>query len=204
MKLYYATGTCSLAAHIALCEAGLPFTLIRFDMKRALLEDGSSLEAINEKGYVPVLELDSGERLTEVTAILQYVADQRPDSGLAPPAGTMGRYRLIEWLNFIATELHKIYWPLFHDGAEVEKQHALEKLDRRFGWVEQKLGANPFIMGDRFTVADAYLLTVLNWTRAAGLDLNKWPRLKEYRSRLRERPAVVAALEAEGLIKRAG
>ncbi len=202
MKLYYAQGTCSLAAHIALREAGLPFTLVRFDMKAQLLETGAKLETVNEKGYVPVLELDDGQRLTEVTAILQYVADQRPESGLAPPAGTMGRYRVQEWLNFIATELHKIYWPLFHDGADIEKQHALEKLNRRFAWVEQKLGNQPFLMGERFTVADAYLLTVVNWTRAAGIDLNQWPKLKEYRSRLRERPSVHAALEAEGLIKR--
>ena len=201
MKLYYATGTCSLAPHIALREAQLPFSLVRFDMKTARLEDGSSLEAVNEKGYVPVLELDDGERLTEVTAVLQYVADQRPQSALAPPNGTMARYHLQEWLNFIATELHKAYWPLFHQGEEVENQHAREKLTRRFGWVEQKLGAKPFLLDDHFTIADAYLLTVLNWTRAAGLDLNQWPRLKDYRSGLRDRPAVVAALEAEGLIK---
>src|SRR4051812_23127852 len=115
MKLYYAMGTCSLAPHIALREAGLPFTLVRYDMKAATLEGGGSLLAVNEKGFVPVLELDGGQRLTEVSAILQYIADQAPASGLAPPNGTFERYRLQEWLNFIATEIHKAYWPLFHD-----------------------------------------------------------------------------------------
>jgi glutathione S-transferase len=199
MKLYYATGTCSHAAHIALREAGLPFTLVRYDMKRAELEGGGRLEEVNEKGFVPVLELDDGERLTEVSAVLQYIADRVPERGLAPPAGSMPRYRLIEWLNFLATEVHKIYWPLFHDGADVEKDKAREKLGRSFAWIERKLGDRMFLLGDGFTVADAYLVTVLNWTKAAGIDVAQWPALKAYRVRMRERPAVAAALEAEGL-----
>ena len=202
MKLYFATGTCSLAAHIALREAGLDFTLARFDIKKAVLVDGGKLEDVNEKGYVPVLELDDGQRLTEVSAIVQYIADQRPALGLAPPNGTMPRYRLQEWLNFIATEIHKIYWPIFHDGAEIEKKNAHEKLARTFSWVEKKLGTQPYLMGEQFTVADAYLVTVLNWTKPAGIDLGRWPALKEFRSRVRARPAVHAALEAEGLIPR--
>src|ERR1700750_522811 len=128
MKLYYMTASCSLAPHIALREAGLPFSLVRYDMKSAQLDGGGPLSAVNDKGYVPVLELDTGERLTEAAVVLQYIADQKPESGLAPPSGTMARYRLQEWLNFIATEIHKAYWPLFHDGAEIEKQHAVEKL----------------------------------------------------------------------------
>jgi glutathione S-transferase len=199
MKLYYATATCSHAVHIALREAGLPFELVRYDMKRAVLDGGGRLEDVNEKGFVPVLELDDGQRLTEVPAVLQYVADRVPERGLAPPAGTMERYRLMEWLNFLATEVHKIYWPLFHDGAEIETGKAREKLGRSFAWIEKQLGARPFLLGDRFTVADAYLVTVLNWTRAGGIDLAQWPRLKDYRMRIRERPAVQAALEAEGL-----
>ncbi len=199
MKLYYATATCSHAAHIALREAGLPFTLVRYDMKRGELEGGGRITDVNEKGYVPVLELDDGQRLTEVAVVLQYIADLAPERALAPPAGTMERYRLIEWLNFLATEVHKIYWPLFHDGAEVENVKAREKLGRSFAWLERNLADRPFLLGQTFTVADAYLVTVLNWTRAAAIDIAQWPVLKDYRLRIRERPAVAAALEAEGL-----
>ncbi len=202
MKLYYAQATCSFAPHVALREAGLPFTLVRYDMAARTLEGGGSLEGINEKGYVPVLELDDGQRLTEVAVILQYVADLRPEARLAPPAGTMERYRLQEWLNFVATEIHKIYWPLFHDGSDAEKAGARAALGRRFGWVERRLGVGPFLMGETFTVADCYLLTVLNWTRAAGIDLATWPGLVDYRKRLSERPAVRAARETEGLVRR--
>jgi len=197
MKLYYAQAACSHAPHIALREAGASFDLVRFDIKGQTLEGGGSIEAINGKGLVPVLELDDGERLTEVAAILQYIADRAPESRLAPAAGTMERYRLIEWLNFIATEVHKPFWPLFHAGEEVENRKAREKLARSFAWVEGRLGDRPFLLGDTFTVADAYLLTTLNWTRFVDIDLTAWPRLKEYRERLRKRPAVVAAQEAE-------
>ena len=204
MKLYYALATCSHAPHIALREAGLPFDLVQFDMKARTLAGGSKLEDVNEKGFVPVLELDDGQRLTEVAVILQYIADQVPEKKLAPRAGTMERYRLMEWLNFIATEVHKAYWPLFHDGAEVENTKAREKLARNFGWIEKRLGKSPWLMGEQFTVADAYLITVLNWMRAAGIDIAPWPGLKEYRDRARKRPAVVAAMEAEGMIRKTG
>ncbi len=202
MKLYYFPAACSLAPHIALREAGLPFALVRLDTKTGELEGGGRIEDVNEKGFVPVLELDDGERLTEVSAVLQYIADRKPELGLAPAAGTMARYRLAEWLNFIATELHKIYWPLFHDGAEVEKDKARAKLARGFDFVDRRLGDGPFLMGPTFTVADAYLLVVLNWMKPAGVDADRWPRLKDYRARLRERPAVAAALEAEGLVRK--
>jgi glutathione S-transferase len=198
MKLYYAAGACSLAPHIALREVGADFTLVRYDMRSGQLE-GGRLEDVNDKGVVPVLELDDGQRLTEVAAILQYIADSAPERELAPPAGTMERYRLIEWLSFLGTEVHKIFWPLFHDGEEVENRKAREKLARSFAWTERKLGSRPFVMGDKFTVADPYLFTTLNWTRPAGIDLNAWPGLKDYRSRIRERPTVDAALKAEGL-----
>jgi glutathione S-transferase len=199
MKLYYAQAMCSHAAHIALREAGLPFSLVKFDARARTLDGGGRLEDVNEKGMVPVLELDDGERLTEVPAVLQYIADRVPGSGLAPPAGSMARYRLMEWLNFLATEVHKIYWPIFHDGDENEKLHAREKLGRSFAYLEGRLGDRPYLMGDAFTVADAYLVTVLNWTKAAGIDIAQWPKLKDYRLRVRARPHVGDALEAEGL-----
>ena len=202
MKLYYAQGTCSFAPHVALREAGLPFDLVRMDMKTGALDAGGSIADVNDKGYVPVLELDDGQRLSEVSAILQYIADQKPESGLAPRAGSFERYRLQEWLNFVGMEIHKIYWPLFHAGTDVENQKAKEKLGRSFTWIEQKLGDKPFLMGETFTVADAYLVTTLNWSRAAGIDLAPWPKLVELRTRVRERPAVMAALEAEGLLRR--
>jgi glutathione S-transferase len=201
MKLVYFPGACSFAPHVTLREAGLPFTLVLYDRKTHLLEGGGRLEEVNDKGYVPVLELDDGQRLTEAGVVCQYIADQRPETGLAPKAGTMARYRLQEWLNFFASEVHKAYWPLFH-GPEQEKPAALEKLDRRFRWTQEKLGSRPFVMGDTFTVADAYLLTMVNWMRPAGMDPNRWPGLKEYRARLSQRPSVRAALEAEGLLKR--
>jgi glutathione S-transferase len=202
MKLYYAQGACSLAPHVCLREAGLPFTLVRYDRNTQVLEGGNRLEEINEKGYVPVLELDNGQRLTEVPAVLQYIADQRPASGLAPPFGAWERYRLQEWLNFLATEVHKSFWPFFHDGCEEERPAQSERLQRRFEWIDRQLGDNQFIMSPGFTVADAYLLTLLNWLRPAGFDQGQWPRLKEYRVRLSLRPSVQAALEAEGLKKR--
>ncbi len=203
MKLYYSQGTCSFAPHVALRESGLAFDLARYDMKTAQLEGGGSLEAINDKGYVPVLELDDGERLTEVAVILQWIADQRPERDLAPRPGSLARYRLQEWLNFIATEIHKPYWPLFHGAPEAERDEARQRLARRFDWTQGKLGERPFLMGEGFTVADCYLLTVLNWTRAAGIDLARWPKLAEYRTRLGSRPSVRAAKEAEGLVRSA-
>jgi glutathione S-transferase len=202
MKLYYDTGTCSLAPHIAIREAGLPVTLVRFDRKTRSVEGGGTIEDVNEKGYVPVLVLDDGSRLTEVAAILQYVADRAPAKGLAPANGTMARYQLQEWLNFLGMEVHKIYWPLFHDGAEVEMTKAREKLGRSFAYVSKKLGDRPFLFGDGFTVVDAFLVTLLNWAKAGGIDLAQWPNLAAYRTRMRERPGVMAALEAEGLTKR--
>lgn len=201
MKLYYQQGACSLAPHIALREVGLDFKLVRFDSPSHLLEGGGKLEDVNSKGYVPVLELDNGERLTEVAAVLQYIADQAPQSGLAPPLGSFERYRLQEWLNYLASEVHKSFWPFFHAGCESEKPNQRERLVSRFNWIEERLGDKPFLMGDTFTVADSYLLTMLNWLRPAGFDIGQWPRLKTYRGRLRERPSVRAALEAEGLLK---
>jgi glutathione S-transferase len=203
MKLYYMPGACSLAAHISLREAGLPFTLVRYNKETQVLDSGQRLEDVNEKGYVPVLELDNGERLTEASAVLPYIADQHPASGLAPPAGTWERYQLQEWLNFLSSEVHKSFWPFFHGGCEAERPNQTERLLQRFGWIERKLDGNAFLMSDTFTVADAYLLTMLNWLRPAGFDLGQWPHLKDYRARVSQRPSVQTALEAEGFKKRA-
>lgn len=202
MRLYYMQASCSLAPHIALREAGFTFELTRLDKKTQKLEGDRELSEVNDKGYVPVLELDDGERLTEAAVILQYIADQKPELKLLPAPGTFERYRAQEWLNFIATELHKTYWPIFHDGAEVEVHKAREKLARIYGWVQQKLGDRELAFGEGFTVIDCYLFTVLNWARAAGVDLESWPKLAAYRKRVRERPSVAAAFEAEGLTRR--
>lgn len=202
MKLYYMAGACSFAPHFSLREAAADFTLVRFDKKSQRLEGGGLLDEVNDKGLVPVLELDDGQRLTEVAAVLQYIADRAPERQLAPAAGTMDRYRLVEWLSFLGTEVHKLFWPIFHDGTEEECGKARQALAARFAWIESKLGERSFLVGDTFTVADAYLFTILTWTRAAAIDLGPWPNLKAYRSRIRERPSVSAALEAEGLLKR--
>jgi glutathione S-transferase len=202
MKLYYMPGACSLAPHVALREAEIPFTLVRYERKSGV-EGGTPLEQINEKGYVPVLELDNGERLTEAPAVLQYIADLRPNARLAPPPGAWERYRLQEWLNYLSSEVHKSFWPLFHEGCESERPNQTARLGQRFDWLEKKLGDKPFLISDAFTVADAYLMVMLNWLRPAGFEIAQWPRLKEFRSRLIQRPSVQAALEAEGLRKRA-
>ncbi len=204
MKLYYAPATCSLAAHIALREAGLPFTLCKYDMKSGLLDDGRPLLEVNPKGFVPVLELDDGERLTEVAVVLQYIADQNAAAGLLPAAGTLARYRVQEWLNFIATEIHKAHWPIFHDGAAVEVEKAHEKLGRNYTWIEAQLGDKPYLTGEACTVADLYLGVTLNWARAAKIELTRWPGLAAFRDRVRARPAAQAAMEAEGLLKKKG
>lgn len=198
MKLYYSPGACSLASHIALVEAGLPFTADKVDMRSRQTGEGRSFTAINPNGYVPALELDNGEILTEGQAILQYVADQKPASQLAPPAGTMARYRLQEWLSFISTELHKNFGPLLRPGGPEEpKTNARDKLSARFGHVANHLASRQYLVGDHFTVADAYLYTILTWSRV--FDLAPWPVLVAYRDRIQQRPAVQQARAAEGL-----
>lgn len=204
MKLYYSNGACSLSPHIVLREAGLPFELVRASTKTHKLDDGTDFYTINPKGYVPVLELEDGERLTEGPAIVQYIADQAPAAKLAPPMGTLERYRLMEWLNFIGTELHKSFGPLFHPGATEEaKTAARQSIAKRLDWVEQQLAesGHELLMGTHFTVADAYLFTVVNWTQWTQIDVKQWPHLVAYMDRVRERPAVQAALKAEGLLR---
>jgi glutathione S-transferase len=202
MKLYYSPGACSLASHIALREAGLPFEAVKVEGRGQKTAGGEDYSKVTAKGYVPALRLDDGSVLTEGTAILPYVADQNPGSGLAPTAGSMARYRLHEWLGYINSELHAKFGPFFIPGTTDEQKAAAKtNLGRRFDFAQAELGNKPFLMGDTFTVADAYLFTVLGWCAFVGIDLGQWPGLKAYHGRIAGRPAVQAALKAEGLIK---
>ena len=202
MKLYYSPGACSLSPHIALQEAGLAYTPVLASTKIHKLQDGTDYYTINALGYVPVLELDNGERLREGPAIVQYIADQVPDKQLAPANGTLARYRLQEWLTFIGTELHKGFSPLFNPATPEEyKPMVRERLLQRLQWVDGQLAGKQYLMGDQFTVADGYLFTVTNWTQPTKLDISGLANLAAYRERVGARPAVQAAMKAEGLLK---
>ena len=202
MKLYYSPGACSLSPHIALHEAGLAFTPVLASTKSHKLQDGTDFYTINPLGYVPVLELDDGTRLREGPAIVQYLADQAPHKNLAPANGTLARYRLQEWLTFIGTELHKSFGPLFTPGTpEDYKPQVRERLLGRLQWVDGELAHKPYLMGEQFTVADAYLFTVSNWCGHVGVDISGLKHLAAYRERIAARPAVQAAMKAEGLLK---
>jgi glutathione S-transferase len=203
MKLYYAPAACSLAPHIALTEAGLAHDLVRVDLRSHKLPDGSDYYAINPKGYVPVLELDDGTQLTEVAVILQYIADRQPGT-LAPVFGTPERYRLMEWLNFIATELHKGFAPLWKpDTPEAYRPVAIAGLAKRFDYLQPILARQPYLTGEAFTIADAYLYTIVNWSGHLKVDLAKWPALVQFQARVAARPRVQDALRAEHLLKAA-
>jgi glutathione S-transferase len=197
MKLYFAKGTCSLHPHIALIESGLSFDLVRVDTRAHRAQDGTDYYAINPKGYVPALQLDDGSILTEGAIIDQYIADQKPEARLAPPAGTMERYRLQEWMNFISSEIHKSFSPLFGSYADDVKQSFRQKISSRLDLVERTLAASPYLMGDAFTIADAYLYNMLTWTPYTGIDLAKWPALQAFYKRVEERPSVKKATEQE-------
>jgi len=202
MKLYYSPGACSLSPHIVMRESGQPVELVKVDLGARKTADGGDYLKVNPKGYVPVLQLDDGSTLTEGPAIVQYLADRAPASKLAPPAGSMERYRLMEWLNFLTSEIHKSFSPLFRPTATEEtKAMFREGLARRFDYLSDLLRDKPYLMGEGFTVADAYLFTLLGWCRLTGIDLTKWPALVAYRERIAARPAVRAAMKAEGLIK---
>jgi glutathione S-transferase len=202
MKLYYFPGACSQASDIALREAGLKFDLVKIDRHTKKTADGRDFNEINPKGYVPALELDNGQVLTENVAVLQYIADRAPASKLAPAAGTMERYRLMEWLSYINSEVHKNFSPLFYDDTpEATRQSAVKNLSLRIGYIERAIEGKAFLMGEQFTVADAYLFVVLGWMRHVKLDMAPWPKLKAYVERIRARPHVVESLKAEGLIK---
>jgi glutathione S-transferase len=204
MQLYFSPGACSLASHITLREAGLPFELKRADTKTKKLSDGSDYFAVNSKGAVPALRLDDGQVLTEGVVIMQYLADQKPDSKLVPKAGTFERYRVQEWLNYITSEVHKAFSPLWSPNAHAEvKSYALANLEKKLDWTNQQLIGRKYLTGDSFTIADAYLFTVINWTYFLNIDLGKWPALKEFHERVAARPKVQEALDAEGLNKKA-
>lgn len=202
MKLYYSPGSCSLSPHIALHEAGLAFESVLAPTKTKKLPDGSDYLRINPKGQVPLLELDNGERLSEGPVIVQYIADQAPEKKLAPPAGTMARYRLMEWLNFITSEIHKSYGPLFNP-AMPEEGRALyrTRLTDKYRWVDSQLDGRSHLMGDTFTVADGYLFNTAQWAPHVKLDLSGLPHLQAYLARVAARASVQAALKSEGLIK---
>ena len=202
MKLYYATGTCSLSPHIVLLEAGLPYTLERIDFATKKTSAGIDYFTINSKGTVPALQLDDGRLLTEGPAIVQYLADQKPDSGLAPRAGTFERYQLMEILNYITSEVHKAFSPLFNPKISADwRASAQANLEKKFDWLSGFLKDKTFLTGNVFTVADAYLFTVLSWTRPLKIDLGRWPVLNAYQQRIAPRPTVQRALKESGLLK---
>jgi glutathione S-transferase len=201
MKLYYSPGACSLSPHIVLHEAGVPFQAIAAPTKTHKLPDGTDYYTINPLGYVPLLELDDGTRLTEGPAIVQYIADQVPDKKLVPAWGTLERYKLMSWLTFIGTELHKGFSPLFNPATPEDYKPAVkDRLAGRLRWVNEQLEGRQFLMGDTFTVADAYLFTVTNWAPRVGVDISGLAALNAYRARVAARPAVQAAMKAEGLL----
>ena len=202
MKLYYSPGACSLSPHIVLREAGLKFDPVLASTKTHKLQDGTDFYTINPLGYVPVLELDNGERLTEGPAIVQYIADLAPDKKLTPANGTFERARLQQWLNFTTSEIHKTYSPLFNPAVPEEyKTMAKAKLVDRYRWVDAQLEGKSFLLGDSFSVADAYLFTVTNWAKHVGVDISGFKNLSAFMGRVAARPAVQEAMKAEGLLK---
>ena len=202
MKLYYSPGACSLSPHIVLHEAGLAFTAEMASTKTHQLKDGTDYYSINPLGYVPLLVLDDGTQLSEGPAIVQYIADQAPDKQLAPANGSMARYQLQSLLNFISTELHKGFSPLFNPATPADyKPAVIEKLLSRMAWIDGQLDGKPYLMGDTFTVADAYLFTVTGWGAYVKVDLSGFANISAHRARVAARPAVQAALRAEGLLK---
>ena len=198
MKLYFSPGACSLASSIAVQEAGVPVELVRVDTKTHTLKDGSDYYKINPRGYVPALQLDSGEVFTEGAALLQYIGDQAPASGVIPKQGSVDRLRANSWLTFISSEIHKGYSPLFNPALSDETKAVFkDKLGKRFDELDKHFIGRAYLMGDQFTVADGYLYTVISWSNGVGIDLSKWPNLAAFRQRVADRPKVKAALQAE-------
>lgn len=199
MKLYYAPGACSLAPHIALAEIGDNTDAVKVDLRKHVTEDGTDFYTINDKGYVPFLALDDGKTLSEVAVILQYIADRKPGT-IAPVFGGFDRYKLMEWLNFISTEVHKTYGPLWYPTTpEATKNANKEKLAARYGLIEKTLAAQPFLTGQNFSIADAYLYTVTRWASHLKVDLSAFPALGQFMARVEARPSVQKVLAAEGL-----
>ena len=202
MKLHFAPGACSLSPHIVLREAGYSFDLEQVNNQEKKTKSGMDYWGINAKGQVPVLELDNGERITEGPVIVQYLADQKPACGLAPANGSMERVRVQEWLNFTTSEIHKTFGPMFRPTTpDAFKALSKENLGKRFDWLDKQLAGKQYLMGDKFTVADAYLFTVLRWSTRVDIDLGKWPTLKAYVDRVTARPKVQEAMKAEGLVQ---
>ncbi|MBO6766450.1 glutathione transferase GstA [Maricaulis sp.] len=204
MKLYFAPGACSLSPHIVLREAGVPVELERVDLAEGrIVSTGEAFRSVNPKGYVPALEVTPGEVVTEGAAIVQHIADSNPQAGLAPAAGTLARARVNEWLTFLSSELHKAFSPLFRpDNSEEVKSAAIERVANRLDHIESVLDdGRSYLTGDTFTIADAYLFTLTNWTGPTGIGLGSRSKLMAYMDRVRQRPAVLAALEAEGLLQ---
>lgn len=200
MKLYYSPGACSLAPHIVLNELGQSYDLEKVDLRAKKTESGADFTAVNAKGQVPTLDLGKGVILTEVSTILQYLADKAKDSGLIPAFGTMERYRAMETLNFVASDLHKGIGGLFNPAMpEDGKKAIIARVERSLGWLNTQLAAKPYLLGDRYSVADAYAFTVLGWTRHVGIDLSPYAHIVAYLDRVGARPAVQAALKKEGL-----
>jgi glutathione S-transferase len=202
MKLYYLTNACSLASNIALREAGLKFELVKVDRKTKMAADGLDYREVNPKGYVPALTLDDGQVLTENVAVLQYIADRNPAAKLAPAAGTLERYRLMEWLSYINSEIHKSFSPMFRaEASDQVKDYARNYLPQRLDYLQRALGSRSYLMGEQFTVADAYLFTVLGWGGYVNFDIGRWPQLKRLHERVGARPHTLEALKSEGLLK---
>ncbi len=204
MKLYYAPGACSLSPHIVSRELGIPVELKKVNTKDKTVEGGGDYRQVNPRGYVPALVLDNGQTLTEGPAIVQYLADQKPEAGLAPKGGSFERYRLQELLNFLTSEVHKQFSPLFKPNTPEEyKKISRENLASRFDWLDKQLAGKDYLMGSQFTVADAYAFVLLGWTKPTQIDLARWPNLAAFHQRVGARPKVQEAMQAEGLLKKA-
>ncbi|WP_408096033.1 glutathione transferase GstA [Peredibacter sp. HCB2-198] len=206
MRLYYKAGACSLAPHIVMAELNMVYEIEAVDLANKTCASGD-YKMINPKGSVPALRMENGEVLTEGAVIMQYLADQNPEAGLMPKLGTTDRYRCMEWLNFIASEVHKNFTPLFRtsvknaEGLKELKDGQIETLKNKIGFISEKLGSNDFLMGKTFTVADAYLFTCLGWGKFVGLDVTQWSNIANYMARIAERPTVMRAMKEEGLLK---
>ncbi|HKF30466.1 MAG TPA: glutathione transferase GstA [Candidatus Binataceae bacterium] len=202
MKLYISPGACSLSPHIVVSETGLNVELEKVNLAEHKTASGQDYMTINPKGYVPALRLDDGSVLTEGPAIVQYLADQKPGSGLIPAAGSIDRYRVQEWLNFIGTELHKNFGALFNKATpDAVKETTRANITKRLAYLNDQLAGKQYLMGSNFTVADAYTFTIVNWTNFVGIDLKPYPNLAAYMARVAARPKVLETLKSEGLVK---
>jgi len=201
ITLYFSPSACSLASHISLREIGAAFKLIQVGLGSKRTEDGRDFMSINPKGYVPTIEFDGGQVMTENAAVLQYIADLKPDARLVPAAGTFERYRLQEWLSFVSSELHKVFTPFFDPGAaESSRTAARNKLVQRLTWLATEIASRSYLLGEQFTVADAYLFVIRRAAEAVGLELDTWPTLRSYHDRVQARPFVAEALKAESAV----